>query len=696
MNQPERPDLVLRIGFAGNRWGRSAEAAAGDNDLRPAPENKSALRATISDVFDEVEGQMLALTVDAAGNGRASRIVQFCSTKAPLLRLITGLAEGADQLAAEVLHDRTPRQGLTRELAAVLPCPVAAFRATRERWHWPDFDAEVARCAYVLELDGICDKPQPDTPMSKARRTRAYRAQSTFLLRQCDVLLAVVDLTSGGSAGGTLESITRAMAFQLPVIVIDSRTGHVHLLEPSDDLAEALDRSASVDWRETLRGWLSLLAAGPATESGASSGSVQMRAPHSRPSSDLFLDEFFAPTPLPPKNRRGTRRLTLRERLWNRFSDRFHSADSRCNPGAPNDRPLEPFATWRMRATELSYHYTGLYRGAFILNYALAVVAVTLATLSLVLIATLHASPDIGPIGGLAGALLALAFLKLVCIVTIFFNTHSANHSGWNDKAIDYRYLSERLRCAFYLPTVGSARPPVPAKAQFTSRVLRQSAVDWLFEAMTRHVSPFRIGDLHVTATADTPNGGANLLRVDSAASLQGIRAHWLAAQQDYHRRNKVHMDAMHHCSERLVGRLNLTVMFAVTLDLLILLFVFLSEQFGLPHWHLVETLHGYAPGLIFVAAVLPAAVASLNGVRFQSECRRLADRSGVMQKLLQGNAERATALAEQITRSQDDPATDLGSWSAEVLRLAEFCEGELVEEATEWSVLYAKEIHEP
>ena len=110
----------------------------------------------------------------------------------------------------------------------------------------------------------------------------------------------------------------------------------------------------------------------------------------------------------------------------------------------------------------------------------------------------------------------------------------------------------------------------------------------------------------------------------------------------------------------------------------------------------LTERLHGFAPFLVFSSAVLPAAVAGLSGIRFQSECRRLADRSHVMQRFLERSGQRAELLAERIAAQTNHPETNLGSWTPEVLRLAENIARDMVEEVAEWSVVYAKELHEP
>ena len=109
-------------------------------------------------------------------------------------------------------------------------------------------------------------------------------------------------------------------------------------------------------------------------------------------------------------------------------------------------------------------------------------------------------------------------------------------------------------------------------------------------------------------------------------------------------------------------------------------------------------------PWLIFISAVLPAVIAAMGGIRFQSECQRLAERSGVMRVILGGRTTvqpggrwvLADALACRIATAQAAPGTDPGSWSHDALRLAERTATDFVQEAAEWSVLYASEVSDP
>jgi hypothetical protein len=151
--------------------------------------------------------------------GNEPPVSAYFSRECPLLRLVTGLCEGADAVAADALTkvSVSPDAGascplgtpcIETELAAVLPFDVETYRASRPAAFLPQFDDPLSRCAWVLALDGIYDKPNPDTLFAQHRRSRAYLGQSAFLLRQSDILIAAANPDEPGKAGGTLETVS--------------------------------------------------------------------------------------------------------------------------------------------------------------------------------------------------------------------------------------------------------------------------------------------------------------------------------------------------------------------------------------------------------------------------------------------------------------------------------------------------------
>jgi hypothetical protein len=725
------PDLVLRVGFAGKRQLDLAQTAIVRNRLR--------------DVFSIIGWRLVEISpVDDAVNERpVPSIAKFYSHQRPTLRLIHGLCEGADSIAFEVFEDLV-MPALEKDFAAVVPFPIADYRRSRDPDFLPDFDRQLAACSYVVVPDGIYDKPDspssnqkstignpqssitpaPAPPerlhLSNRRRARAYRCQSALLLRQCDLLIAVVNPDLGGKPGGTLETVRSALDFDLPVVLVHPDTGEVFLIEPGDDLLAVLshDSGVSTGWQETLAAWVTQITANPersedATRDASASHGLGL------------MNEFFQQTPAHAGSHAialTPARKSLRERLWEKFHAHFKAANTKTTSGPS----AAAFSPWRDRASKLSGRYSGLYRGTYFLNHLLAVTAVLLAAGSLVLMGKtstqltewVQGAADIAHLtestangasrpdspAWLLPVLLTLAALKLAIVVFIFRSTHAAVHGEWNDRAVDYRYLSERLRALNYLPLVGSFQPPAAAPAQYASRVIRQSAVDWLFDAIIRSVSP-----AHFTKTTEVPRVNAapilvKVLTIDPADSLDQIGKFWILSQAAYHRDNAGTMQRLSSFLERWGKNLNIAVIIAVGIDVL-LVTAKLTHVIG-KDWEDHAVVAGAL--LVFIAAVIPAAVAAFNGIRFQSECQRLAERSAVMHTILEGRPAPAShernggRLAEtkrlhtRILSARQHPDSDPGSWTLESLHLSEKVATDFVQEVAEWSVLYAKELVEP
>lgn len=771
---PPRPRLVLRAGFAGRK--------------ELTPEEAARLEDALGKVFPVLGRRLAAIAPGTPVESKEEpRVARFFAKQCPLLRLVTGLCEGADALAWQVLErvrvkpdagaDCAPETCcLEKELGALLPFDMETYRRSRPEEFRAEFDRQLGDCAWVLTLDGNYDQPTETElgaiedadqraqrrSLAKHRRTRAYRAQSAFLLRQSDLLIAAADPTVEGRAGGTLETVREAQIFELPVVFLHTGTGAIHLIAPGDDLHSTLAAPAPADWAETLVRWVNQITTDPDRDLHPGD--------HQREEQGKFGEELLAEycdTAASPAAEAGRSMVRFRIWAWKRFEKLFQSGRA-----PASDPPLAPYAAYRDRARTLNYHYSGLYRGAFFLNYVFAVLAVVLATTSLVLLGKAARTAAAGPLaelahaaandagaapsapatGGLLAALLILAGVKLAILVFISLNTAHANRKKWNDRAVDLRYLAERLRAMFYLSRLGLQQPPAAAPPQFASRVVRQSAMDWLFDALTRAASPADLPDarsMHIPADHGV---GTLLVRshlsFDARAEVERIRDSWIATQTAYHERTARTHHALHHCAETTGKWLGRAVIGIVCFDILFIVAEVLDRRHALPpaasYW-----LHGivpFIPWLVVLTAVIPAIVAALGGIRFQSECQRLAERSAVMRVLLGGRAtsppdraptgfrarlrwkvtryfqsawlvlrhlagqppappvteltggrwQEAAALAARIAAAREHGDSDPATWSHDALRLAERTAGDFVQEVAEWSVLYAKEVSDP
>ncbi|MCB0780723.1 MAG: hypothetical protein KDC03_14575, partial [Flavobacteriales bacterium] len=214
------PILTLRIGFAGNR---------------NLPADLTPLQGALDTVFSICAQHLAAVPQVASNLQNGKEVASYYAVGPPLLRLVTGLAKGADTEAAHALG-RLQNKQVRTELAAVLGCDVTAYHDSRDPQHQPEFRKQLAACSYVLTLDGSYVAGVP----GDAQRARLYRAQADMLLRHTDILVAVADPDAATKPGGTLETVRKALAFELPVVFIHSSTGGITLIRPGSDLTAAL------------------------------------------------------------------------------------------------------------------------------------------------------------------------------------------------------------------------------------------------------------------------------------------------------------------------------------------------------------------------------------------------------------------------------------------------------------------------
>ena len=715
---PPRPRLVLRIGFAGKR------NLTADDEAR--------LGRALDRVFGSIARRLMAVQPDDPPADSACGITGFYDpTRPPLLRLVTGLCEGADTAAVLALErldtagggapdaaGRPGAAGLETTLAAVLPFDIQSYRSSRYGWFLAEFDRQAGLCEYIVELDGIHDLPQPDTDLAQVRRQKGYRAQSAVLLRQADLLLAAADPHEPGKAGGTLETVHAALDFELPVIFIDTGDASVRLLDPGDDPVSvlALPPPTDADLDRGIDALVTRLVADPDPDAGcAADGGAGL----------ALLREVFDGGKVPPTPAalRGMDRWRLASWRWlKKRLGRGGTAASAAATGdagdaddaaeTPFDETHSPYHRWRDRARRLNRHYDGLYRGAFVLAYGLAVAAVLLAGLGLVLLGEQsdnamllsrimsNASQMAASAGSdaataaawLIPALLLLGLGNLVIVRLLARNTEPANDGHWCDLAVNYRYLAERLRALYYLPLTGSFQPPAAAPARAASRVANQSRVDWLCGAITRAVSPARFAEVaFVPAWDGSGHLDVRVVRPRPRRALALIQEHWVRGQSAHHARNARLMGRLDQFTARAARRLSTAVVAVVLLDLLLVAW----GAVGTMPASAIQPAHLAAPWLMFLAALLPAAVASLNGLRFQSECQRRAERSLHLHRVLGGRRRQIAELAARMDAAAARPDDDIGAWTLDALRAGERVAGDCVLEVADWSVLYAKELPE-
>jgi hypothetical protein len=634
---PAKPIVALTLALAGKR---RIEAEA-------APR----LGEGIALVFHAVAGRLASLCEPGAVGDSLS--LRFATEAPPRLTLITGLADGADQLASRLfLGPNGDFPEVERVLGAVLPCDRAAFVARSGLADEAGFAAAAAACAFVVELDG--DLPAapgephegegPEARHARAERGRAFRDQSEILLRQADILIAIDDPRDDGRIGGTRETIRTALDLGMPVVQL--RLGHdeIALLRSRADFDEPapLPESHAVEALWTLVA--ELVGAGAAAHDA---GYVKS-----------LIGEFYAPE-APSSG--------LLNRLWEGFEGVFKDPAR-----MPADDAAPAYQPYRRRASALSAYYASLYRGSFLLGYALAVVAVLLAVGALAMF-PLRPLLRLDTLG-LDTTLTLLGLAKLAVVVAILRLASRANHDRLAHRAADYRYLSERLRAMIFLPHAAALRSPYNWSLPYTTRVSAQDVIDRLFLSIVRQAGPLEV--------IPGPRDGV-AMRPEAGRALAMIRTRWLAGQRRYHERNHLMQHRMSRWLERMSRRLNQWVIGIVVVDLALAALGVAGWAQWLPRSLESWVNGGATPTLIALAAILPAAVASLNGVQFQSECSRLADRSEHMAAQLRQLEERSSLARLRPVRLLD------------ALRLGEDVAKSTIDEVAEWSAIYGKDFVE-
>ena len=179
--RPPKLPFVLSVGVTGHRA-----------DVLPVG-SVDPLRSRIRDVL---------LLVAEAGRDLLQKEQDCFATLPPRMRFVSPIADGADQIAAEVALD------LGWELQAVLPFGRAEYRASlansgaRER-----FDRLLERSTCALELPG-----------DKERELDAYVMTGRATVAHCDMLIAVWDGLPPRGRGGTGEVVQLAITRGTAVI----------------------------------------------------------------------------------------------------------------------------------------------------------------------------------------------------------------------------------------------------------------------------------------------------------------------------------------------------------------------------------------------------------------------------------------------------------------------------------------------
>lgn len=445
---------------------------------------------------------VLAAIADAA-RAVAAREARWFAPGDPMLHLVSPLAAGADQVAADVALE----SGYALE--AVLPFGRDDYAADFDADQVAAYRATLDRAAAVLELPG-----------DRARSLDAYLMAGRATVAQSDLMIAVWDGLPARGRGGTGEVVELALRRGRPVIHLSlDPDAPVRVLWAGFDPHASPARITAVASRpfdaDALVAALLAPPFQPAERHDLSTFHAE-REHRLRPRLEYPLLLAFA----------GVRRM--RRSAWAAAPyleatraewASFHAGSAPDRLGVAADLgALEHAYCW---ADRLAQHYAQSYRSGHVLNFVLGAGAVLLA------------------LGGLLtpGIKLWLAIAELALIGAVIVNTHLGSRGEWHRRWLDYRQLAERLRPMRSLKLLGIAEPAVGEGGR--------RWVDWYAAAAWR--------------ATRTPRGRLEAGRTSAMARF--LAAEELHGQIAYHRESAAHLHRLDHRLHRIGNAL-----FAVTI----------------------------------------------------------------------------------------------------------------------------------
>ena len=582
---PPAVPFVLCVGVTGHRA-----------DVLPAG-SVPVLRERVRDVLLQIEESGRALL--------AAERNSFALFE-PRLRFVSPIADGADQIAADVALE------LGWELQAILPFERTQYRESlanhgaKER-----FDELLEQADCLLELPG-----------DPGHALDAYVMTGRATVAHSDVLIAIWDGLPPRGRGGTGEVVQLALTRGTAIVHVPlSPGGDTRILWSAFDptvITVADDPGvarplASSDVDALLRGLL-------------------MPPPDEQ--EQRFLKRFLREC-LPRIRTRieypllltaaGVRRISSRDvnpmHAEAQIRDEWRRYRAGCGEAHNINAPigvLEDSYSW---ADRLATHFAQTYRSGHIFNFVLGGVAVCLGLAAFM-------APRLR---------FEEASLELMITLAIILNAVIGSRQEWHRRWLDYRQLAERLRPMRSLKLLGIAAPDPPGTA---TNPVPKRWIDWYASGIWRAMG--------------CPSGAID--RACAAQLGRAIAEHEVEPQVSYHERNATQIKLLDR-------RLEQTGMVLFAATVLVSIATLLGVAFG------EAFVNRYGNWFTLVSAGFPALGTAVFGIRFQADFGGDALRSMATVNMLRQiehelskevSLSRAADLAEQAARIM---LADLDEW---------------------------------
>ena len=518
----------------------------------------------------------------------------------PRLQFVSPLAEGADQVAAEVALE------LGYSLHAVLPFARADYRGDfSSEGSAAKFDALIAKAQSVLELPG-----------SRSCEAEAYMMAGRATVAHCDILVAVWDGRLARGHGGTAEVVQLAIRRGTPVLHLPVDATPPRLLWSAFDPMVVTERPQATAERpfdevhveQTLTAGLLPPSDPTEREFLRLYGAERLRSIRVRVEYPLLLAITGVKRFRPASFRDSYCAAQIAEEWRDYRESHLEHHGTRASLDL-----LEGAYSWSDR---LAGHFAQTYRSGHVFNFVLGGLAVCLGLSGFM---APHAS-------------LELALVEFVITLGIILNTKIGVRNEWHRRWLDYRQLAERLRPMRSLKLLGLAAPDPPGSV---TNPVSARWIDWYSAGVWRAMG--------------CPGGAIGEER--AAEIARAVATFEIAPQVGYHESSAGQIDKLDRRLERVAGWL-----FMATL--IVSVAVIVGQAFALP-W-----VKDYNPWFTLVSAGFPALGTAVFGIRFQGDFGGSAVRSQTTANALaQIDAElmrgvdltRAADLAEQAARTMLD-----------------------------------------
>lgn len=604
---PPRTRLILRVGVTGHRPDKLDEIKL------------DALNNQLARIFEQLQNIVTDAHKNAAG---------AYTPEAPLIRIISPLADGADQIVA--------KKAIENKFE--LQCPLPFFR--------PENSNEAEKLygknlndAIVLELDG-----------SGENKEEAYLAAGRMVLRHSDVLIAIWDKNDARGVGGTAQIIQEARKLWIPTIWINSvNPNDAHLFDPSKD--EGQDSNGLSGLTELLLKKLI--------------PPVEKKKHDSKDHDDRKKDlrkEYFKES-MPQFNIKF---------LWKFLSQLAHWRIAL--PPPKKDEPKYSVETGTQLqdivskieiklhdhykfADQLASRYSQVYLGGFIWNFMMSGYAVMFAFLAFVL--------EVSTLG--YAELFAIA--ELIAIASIILIYLGDKKGRWYDRRIDYRLLAELLRQTRFLITIGRI-PPLSAPQPIHSHYGDPSAswVYWHYLAIVKQ--------LGLPQTKLTPEYLRAAARLIKSETDEQVSYHDQKSHQNFKINQRLHKWAVRMFILAAIGcSLHVAKHFFSKIEQIQYIGPVLHEYVG-PF--LEEHEDDVNELLSFFSIVSPAFGAALAGIRSQGEFERVARHYSAMAEYL-----------NEKSKELEDIQHVSNLTSASLARLVDDIAEKRIQEVLDWRIVF-------